>query len=198
MSVRELPRQVVRRLRSSRRAGPVSFPFLIVLSGLPGVGKSTLARGLSRRLGATIVESDAVRLSLSPTPTFSAAESKRVFGLCHARAARLLGKGVPVILDATSLKNAHRLVPLRIAEQAGVPALIVAVETPTGVVRERLERRGEEAGSSQADWSVYLRMRNERECIQQPHVVVDGSGDASQAIEEIVAAVERSVQGGNP
>ena len=138
-----------------------------------------------------------MRLSLTPEPTFSAEESTRVFELCHARIAELLGKGVPVILDATNLKKAHRLVPLRIAEAAGAPAPIVEVDAPMAVVRERLQRRAEDGGPPLADWPVYLRMRRARDRIERPHFTVDGSRDTGRAIEEIVDAVERTIEEGD-
>jgi len=197
MSVREHCPPAVAGPRSRRSAATTSSPFLILLSGLPGTGKSTLVRRLSRRLGAVVVESDAVRLSLTPEPTFSVEESARVFDLCHARIADLLGKGVPAILGATSLKEEHRLVPIRIAEAAGATVLIIEVDAPRAVVRERLQRRAEEGDLSLAGWPVYLRMRRGRDRIEGPHFTVDGSSDTGRAVAEIVDAVKREIEEGH-
>ena len=75
----------------------------MLLSGLPGDGKSYLARRLAEACGAEIVESDAVRLRLTGEPRFTPAEHRRVFDVCHALVERLLGEGRVVIMDATNL-----------------------------------------------------------------------------------------------
>ncbi|MFH1742956.1 MAG: ATP-binding protein [bacterium] len=41
------------------------FPRLIIVAGLPGVGKTSLARGLSCRLGIPLLEKDTVKESLA-------------------------------------------------------------------------------------------------------------------------------------
>ena len=39
-------------------------PVLIVLGGLPGVGKTTIARGLARRLDAVHIRIDSIELAI--------------------------------------------------------------------------------------------------------------------------------------
>src|SRR5205085_38563 len=44
---------------------PARRPALILLGGLPGTGKSTLARGLTERTGGTVIRTDVVRKDLA-------------------------------------------------------------------------------------------------------------------------------------
>src|SRR5205807_565194 len=49
-------------------AGPATRPGLVLVGGLPGTGKSTLARALADRAGFTVIRSDVVRKELARRP----------------------------------------------------------------------------------------------------------------------------------
>ena len=54
-------------------------PTIIVVSGLPGTGKSYFCRRLAERLPFLILESDTLRKQLFQAPTYSAEESAYLF-----------------------------------------------------------------------------------------------------------------------
>ena len=60
-------------------------PALIVVSGLPGTGKSYFCRKLAERLPVITLESDALRKTLFTSPTYSLLESSRLFQAIHFR-----------------------------------------------------------------------------------------------------------------
>ncbi len=166
-----------------------AHPFLVLLSGLPGSGKSYFSQELAKRFPLAHLNSDALRRRLFARPTHSAAESARLFAAVHALIDRLLSRGVSVILDATSLKEAHRSPLYEIAEGTGAGLIIVQTEAPPAVARERLEKRarGSDHGdASEATVDVYDRMKREAEPIQRLHITVDTSRDIAPAIEEVV------------
>lgn len=172
---------------------PQSRPALVVLSGLPGTGKSHLARELCRRYPMARLESDVLRKALFPRPDYSAPESTRLFAACHALLDRLLARGVSALLDATNLKEIHRRPLYRIAENRGARLVLVEVQAPREVVESRLERRsrGENPwDQSEAGLDVYEKMRAGAEPIQRPHLTVDTSGD----LEEALAIILRELQ----
>lgn len=167
----------------------VGRPALVVLSGLPGSGKSHLAREIARRQPVAILESDALRKALVKRPTYSQKESGRLFAACQTLLEDLLSAGVPVLLDATNLKEMHRRPLYRIAERTGAHLLLVDVRAGEDVVRRRLAHRGSADNPwdrSDATLDVYESMRREAEPIERKHLTVDTSVDIGPAVDGIV------------
>ena len=168
----------------------VERPSLVVLSGLPGSGKSHLAREISARYPLAVLASDALRRALVKRPTYSQKESARLFAAVHGVLEDLLSRGVPALLDATNLKEMHRQPLYEIAARTGARLLVVEVRADDEMVRQRLNaRRAREnpADISEATVEVYEMMREEAEPITRPHLVVDTSAD------ELGPAVDRIV-----
>ena len=74
-------------------------PYLVILSGLPGTGKSYFANCLNGRLSFLTVGSDRMRKTLVPEPKYKRSEHIRVFAACHRLIEELLGEGYRVIFD---------------------------------------------------------------------------------------------------
>lgn len=173
---------------------PQVEPPLIVVSGLPGTGKSFFCRKLAERLPFLILASDTLRKILFPSPQYKESENKRLFSACHVLIEELLRKGIPVIFDATNLLEHHREYFYRAAERAGAKLILVWVEAPTEVVRQRLLAREKAAMpqyDSEASWEVYNKMKPRREKISRNHLVVDTSQDITAVIDKIVRATKR-------
>jgi len=173
---------------------PQVEPPLIVVSGLPGTGKSFFCRKLAERLSFPIIASDTSRKILFPSPQYKESENKRLFSACHVLIEELLRKGIPVIFDATNLLEHHREYLYRAAERAGAKLILVWVEAPTEVVRQRLLAREKAATSqddSEADWEVYNKMKPRREKFSRNHLVVDTSQDITAVINKIVRATKK-------
>ena len=169
---------------------PVVHPFLVVVSGLPGTGKSYFARRLVERLPAVILESDRLRKALFPKPGYSAGESRQLFRAAYILVERLLRQAVPVVFDATNLSEHYRERLYRIAERLGVKLVVVRVEAPPELVHQRLQERRSDAGNrSDADWSVYQRLKPEVDKIRRRHYVVDTSRDITPVISKIVREI---------
>ncbi len=171
---------------------PMVTPPFIVVSGLPGTGKSFFCRKLAERMPFLIIESDALRKSLFETPTYSATESAYLFSLCHLLIEEFLQKGIPIIFDATNLSERHRERLYNISEKTGAKLILVRIEAPPAVVRQRLLRREEKADpedKSDANWEVYQRMRLNVDRIRRNHFAVDTSRDITPVIDKIIRAI---------
>ena len=176
---------------------PTARPVLVVISGLPGAGKSHFSRLLVHRLPLALIQSDVMRKALFPSPSYSAPESAHLFGTCHALIERLLKRGVSVLFDATNLVESKREILYHIAYQLGVALVLVYVKAPPEVVKQRLQKRSEEADardSSDADWSVYQKMRPQVEPIKHSHLVVDTSKDLAPALSRVARAIKQGMR----
>jgi predicted kinase len=169
-------------------------PAFIIVSGLPGTGKSHFCRSLAERLPFLVLESDVLRKLLFPLPTYSPSESACLFRAIHRLIEDLLKKGIPLILDATNLSERHREHLYHIAESSGVKLVLVNVVAPPELVRQRLEARAERQNSedkSDADWSVYLNLKPTVQQIRRQHYTVDTSKNITTALDSIVREVNR-------
>jgi aminoglycoside phosphotransferase family enzyme/predicted kinase len=141
---------------------PARRPCLVLVGGLQGTGKSTLAKALAERAGFELVRSDEVRKALAESPTdrrlapgfYSPEWTERTYSECLRRAGERLFEGGRVLIDATFREESHRRMFLDAAVRWGVPALWLACRAEPATVRERLARRRGDV--SDADWSVYL------------------------------------------
>jgi predicted kinase len=173
---------------------PVANPVLVVVSGLPGTGKSYFCRELAKRLPCVIVESDALRKLLFPSPGYSALESQRLFAACHRLIEELVSAGITSVLDATNLVEHHRERLYHIADRLRAKLIIVQVEAPPEVAQKRLQGRSESADpeeNSDADWSVYQRMKPRAQAIRRNYFSVDTSRDINPVIDKIVREAGR-------
>jgi predicted kinase len=171
---------------------PVAEPTFIVVSGLPGTGKSYFCNKLAERLSFLILESDALRKVLFPSPGYDSQESSRLFRAVHLLIERLLRKGVSLILDATNLSERYREHLYSIVDRLDVELILVRVEAPPEVVYERLRARQENAeNKSDAGWEVYQRMKSSVQKICRNYYAVDTSRDITPVLDKIVRAVTR-------
>ena len=171
-------------------------PALLLLSGLPGTGKSHLAAAIATRRPVAIVRTDEVRKLLYPRPTYSGDESGAVYLTCYALIERLLEDGYTVAFDATNLTRAGRRRARAIAARAGAGTLTLFTTAGPETVAERLRRRitgGSESFSSDADWRVYEKLaRTAESAAEDERPMVDASGDLAPALD----GVERFLAGG--
>jgi aminoglycoside phosphotransferase family enzyme/predicted kinase len=132
------------------RAGAVT---LALVGGLPGTGKSTLARQLADRLGCTVLNSDRIRKELAGiTPgqpcratygagIYAPAWTERTYAELLRRAARLLGNGESVIADASWISPQQRSVAAAVAESAAADLVQLRCTAPAALASERMTAR---------------------------------------------------------
>ncbi|MPZ49166.1 MAG: AAA family ATPase [Dehalococcoidia bacterium] len=166
---------------------------LVMMAGLPGSGKSTVARRLAPEIDAVIIESDAARATLAATPSHNWAENRRVWGAVYEAARRLLNDGISVIIDGTNLTEADRRHAYELADSHKARLVLIGVTANEAVISARLAQREKEEQSrgGAKDWyDLYRRMRSHQEPIQREHLSIDTSNAAESevAFRRVVAA----------
>jgi predicted kinase len=81
---------------------------LVIFCGVPGSGKTTIAKLVADRLANAIhIQNDQVRAML-PRPVFGQKESQFVYDACYGIAKEALRAGYQVLLDATFIRDEYR------------------------------------------------------------------------------------------
>ncbi len=175
-------------------ATPHGKPALILVMGLPGVGKSHCARLLCARLGAAHVASDELRSRLFIAASYADAENRAVFAAATSLVDGLLGEGHRVIVDATNLVERNRAGTVEAARRRGVPVTYVRITSSDDDARGRLaSRRAARAPGdhSEADEAIYDRMRAQQfEPPAEGFLDLVNGPELENEIDRIVAAVE--------
>ena len=171
---------------------PAGSPALVMLMGLPGVGKTHCARLLADRLGAAIVATDRLRSRLFIAASYADDENRAVFEIAEALVDELLSEGHVVILDATNLIARYRAPMESVASRRGVATHHVLVVSADDEARARLAARATaraDGDHSDADVAVYDRMR-ERGFEPPAHFVELRNGpDVAPEIERIARGI---------
>jgi hypothetical protein len=146
----------------------------VVVCGLPGAGKTTVAERATDRLDGTRLRTDVIRKELFPDPEYTDAESRAVYEELFARSRRRVADGEPVVLDATFSDRPDRERARELAAALDVPFTLVAVECEQAVVERRIRQRTDD--ESDADVEVHRLFRDLFDPIEGDHVTVDNSG----------------------
>ena len=113
---------------------PLPDPALVVLIGASGSGKSTWA--MERYRAAEIVSSDALRAAVG-SGEHDLDASVDAFSVLEQVVAARLRRGLTTVVDTLGTDATRRAGWLAAARSAGLPALVVVLDTPAAVCRSR-------------------------------------------------------------
>ncbi|HEV2929505.1 MAG TPA: AAA family ATPase, partial [Propionibacteriaceae bacterium] len=113
---------------------PLPDPAVVVLAGAAGSGKSTWA-GARFRV-PEIVSSDQLRAVVGSGPADLEA-TEEAFALLDQIVAARTRRGLTTVIDTLGLDPDRRRDYLRLARAAGLPAVLVIMDTPADLCRRR-------------------------------------------------------------
>ena len=167
---------------------------LIVISGLPGTGKTTVGEAVARERGAVWLSVDEVedallRVGLPPDRTTGVA----AYEAAGAAAAENLRLGHVVIVDAVNDSEFARDTWRRAAEAASASVVFVLL-TPPPEDEHRLrlrERTRQLAHQPEPSWLEVQERARTYEPWREPPVTIDSGNPLGVVVAEVIATVPR-------
>ena len=173
---------------------------LVLVGGLPGSGKTTLARGLADALEWGLISSDQVRRDVTGgvpeggppgylEGRYAPSATEATYRELLARAGARLGCGESVILDASWTSAARRAGAAALARATASDLVELRCEAPTDLLAARIGRRRRAASDlSEATGEILLKMAAAQD--PWPSVsTVDTSAGPRPALEAALAVV---------
>ncbi len=169
----------------------------VIFAGLPGTGKSTLARALAERLSAAVLDKDRVRAALFPdalTDYSTEQDQLCVRALLEAAVYLTERRRVKYIFfDGRTFSTQEQIEGvLLVAKQAGARWRILHVTCADAVAEERLARNDPAHPAKNRGPALYRRIKQHFEPIRQPKLEVD----TTLGIDRQLAAVESYLREG--
>jgi hypothetical protein len=161
----------------------------VLVTGLPGTGKSTLAEVAAAELGAPVLGHDWAMSGLRPFPELQEAldamglRGHRGVGwsILWALARSQLRRGQRVVLDGVA--RAPEVAGCRaVAREEGAPSFVVMAQCPDPALhRRRIEgRRRGIPGWYELDWDHVARARADWDALADVDVVLDAAATVGQ------------------
>jgi len=163
---------------------------IVILAGLPGTGKSTLAQALARRLPGAVLDKDAIRAALFQPEhvEYSLAQDDFCQEVMLQTAAYLLAKDAKlnILLDGRTFSRRYqRERVVDFCAQVGTPWAIVecvcAERTAFGRLAEAVARNTHPAANRTPD--LYRQMREAWEPVDRPNLVIDTDANLDSCVE---------------
>jgi len=165
---------------------------LVIFSGLPGAGKTAIARELARQIGAAHVRIDSIEQAIRGSVTGSLPLDDVGYRVAYAVAEDNLRIGTTVIADSVNPLRLTRDAWVNVTKRAGVRA--VEVEVTCSVPEEhrrRVEARAADIpGMTMPTWADVV--AREYHPWDREHLVIDS---ANRPIDENVRLIRATLSG---
>lgn len=148
--------------------------YIILVTGLPGSGKSYFARRLAARLGAAHINSDSVRKAMGASGRYSFEDKLVVYNVMSRMTERYLDDGKLVVADATFYHPVMREMFVKIAQERAVNIYFIEITAKELLIKERLKKPRED---SEADFQVYKDIRDQLLQMTNPHLTLESTND---------------------
>lgn len=167
---------------------------IVLLIGLPAVGKSTLSTPLQKALGASVLDRDDMAKSIFPASYFlwTRPQMKRAGEVCAEVAETVLTEqpGARLIIDGFTFSRASDIeMFVEVGRRTGTRVVQVHCVADEDVVRARIEADSDGL-SKRRDWSMYTSVRDRFEPLKNVDLTVDLTSDSRSACDAVLRLIE--------
>ena len=156
---------------------------LIVVTGLPGTGKTTIAEALAKEVDAVVFSTDKIRKMIFEKPVYDEEDKRIVYNELFSQTGKYLAVGKSVILDGTFYTKVLRERAKEVGKSFCEKVFFVYCDTPEDLLKERINKRKDEF--SDADYSVYLKIKKIFEEFEEDVIIIDTSNPVNTNIDII-------------
>jgi predicted kinase len=163
-------------------------PVLLVFAGLPGAGKTTIARTLAQRLGAVYLRVDTIEQSLRSSRVLKKDVGPAGYVVAQRVAEENLRIGRIVVADSVNPLQVTRGAWRAVAERASTDVIeIEVICSDVAEHRRRVEaRQSDIEGLEPPKWQAVI--SREYETWDRPHIVIDtASREPQDHVAELLA-----------
>lgn len=159
---------------------------VVVLMGLPGTGKSSLARELAKAVDGVVISKDEVRAAAFPESVrdYSEAQDDLAMEMVYEAAGYILWRypGTPVILDGRTFTREKQVMRvLAWASEVKTAKRFIECVCDAETARARLAQG--QASAANRDFELYRRLQQEADRIEVERLVIDtGTMEISEAV----------------
>ena len=166
---------------------------IILMAGLPGSGKSSIARELSARLNGTILSKDIIRHTLfeSRDVEYSTEQDDFCIDVMLETAAYILRRHADrtVILDGRTFSKRYQIERvITFAERLPQPWRIFECICSDDTARRRLDAQQDHPAGNR-DFDLYLRVKSDFEEIRFPKTLLDTDQPLEQGVQRALDAL---------
>ncbi len=145
---------------------------LVVVMGLPGVGKSYFARALAERIDGIHINSDLIRKRLLEDPQYTTKEKTKVYDEMFDLVCQTLEMNKSVVVDATFSSEEHRLPYFKYIQKKEGILKIIRITAAEDIVEQRLKVKRPD---SDADYEVYKKIRAEYDELRETSISISST-----------------------
>ena len=162
---------------------------LIVIGGLPGVGKTTIARALARAIGAVHIRIDSIELAIRESGVTVVSLDDAGYRVGYAVAEDNLRLGQVVIADSVNPLPVTRDAWRAVADRAQVRLVEVEITCSNEQEHRRRveERLGKPPAESGPTWAEVV--ARDYRAWDRDHVVIDTAGRTSEHLVNTLQAI---------
>lgn len=157
----------------------------VIMAGLPGTGKSTLARALAAQLRGVLLDKDLLRAALFSEPwiEYSREQDDLCVDLLLQAGGYLAGREVRpdfIFIDGRTFGRRYQIERVAgYAAKLGCGVKLIHLVCSDETARERLRR---EHVAKNRDFELYLKVKQSFEPIENEHLTLNTDGGLSDAL----------------